>query len=136
MSFSWALRVQSQSLLTWAILLCFVFLTVDTVKPDAQVYVGEIWFTAWRALYTYIYYFKLISLRNFQISHSFPLIFLFFTTLPPTRLAWGTNLENLFVIRQYGTSVKSRTLELKNLNPPLLAAWPQGKLLGFFVLQL
>lgn len=70
-------------------------------------------------LYTFTYYFKLTSLRNVQGSHYFPRIPHFFTTLPPNVLALGSHLDNLCIMRQSDTLVKSRTLELEYLHLPL-----------------
>lgn len=96
-------------------LLCFPYCTYSKTRITNMCWN---WFTAWRVLYTYTYYFKLTSLRNVQGSPYFPLIPHFFTTLPSNMLALGTHLDNLCIMRQSDTLVKSRTLELEYLHPP------------------
>lgn len=98
-------------------LLCFPSCTYSKTRTTSICW--WIWFTAWRALYTYIYYFKRPSLRNFQGFPSFPLISPFFTTLTPTMLVRGTGLENPCVLRQGATLVKSRAVEPEHVHPAL-----------------
>lgn len=117
-SFSEAVRAQSvTSNMSCMPLLCFTYCKYRTTRITnvcwRNVQHGEL------CTLIYIYYFKLLSLRNFQGSPYFPLISPLFTTLPHTVLACGTNLENLCIIRQYGTLVRSRTLEPEYLHPPL-----------------